>query len=69
MFRTSVSDATMLTSGAASTFKVTAPIELAAVPLASGEPTVRKSDTCAGGVHEGFESGAPCVRLAAVQGL
>ena len=37
-------------------------------PFASGDPTVSSDEASAGGLHDGYESAGPCVRLGAVQG-
>src|SRR5688500_4530395 len=37
------------------------PTEFASAPFASGVPTVKKSEVCAGGLHDGESSGGPCI--------
>jgi hypothetical protein len=60
---------TMLSGDDGFTAKVKNPMEFAAAPFASGVPTVRNPDDCAGGLHDGKASGGPWVRFAAAQAL
>ena len=76
-WRTSVIDTVIRTSASSAEvpgFPITVsrrtnPLALAAVPFASGVPTVTYGDDCDGGLHEGNASAGPCVRFGEAHAL